>query len=156
MSRIIFITVLISLFLAACQPLTTAAPQSPLATPTAVPAQWTTLRMDQSGGIMGLHRSVEITSVGTLTATDERTRQNVTIQLSRQQLADLQKFISAASYVTPEVPMVCADCFVYEVTIERESGKPWTASVDDTSIADSGLSPLIEYVRTLMEKALKP
>jgi hypothetical protein len=156
MPRITFALVLIGLLLAACQPLTMAAPQSPLATPTAAPAQWTTLRMDQSGGIMGLHRSVEITSAGRLTATDERTKQTVTLQLSKEQMADLQKLISAASYVTPEVPMVCADCFVYEMSIERGTGKPWMASVDDTSIADSGLAPLIEYVRTLMEKALKP
>lgn len=104
---------------------------------------------------MGLHRSVEITSDGELTATDERTKQTVTTQLSKEQMDELQKLISTASYVTPEMPMICADCFVYEVTIERESGKPWVASVDDTSIADSGLAPLIEYVRDLMDKALK-
>jgi hypothetical protein len=154
MTRFIFIGLLFSMFVAACGPLAASTPEMPQATPTAPTGEWTLL-MTHSGGIMGLRRTVEITNAGQMTVTDERADKTVSTQLSKDELVQLQKLVSEASYTAPKTPMGCADCFIYEVTIQRGAGKPFTATVDDTSIEASGMSPLVTFVRTLMEKALK-
>lgn len=154
MTRLIFIGLLFSMLVAACRPLAASTPEMPQATPTPPTGDWTLL-MTHSGGIMGLRRTAEITSAGLMTVTDERAGKRVSTQLSKDELAQLQKLVSEASYTAPKTPMGCADCFIYEVTIQRGAGKPFTVTVDDTSIEASGMSPLVTFVRTLMEKALK-
>lgn len=83
-----------------------------------------TVSMTHSGGIMGLMRSVEVTSDGNYIVTDERTNQTVTSKLSEQELATLKEIIASAEYVTLEKPGMsgCADCFIYNIEIQG-SGK---------------------------------
>ena len=156
MSRCILIGLFFGLLLASCAPLTPVARQEPLATPTAAPLGDWSLRMTQPGGIMGLRRSVEISSDGTMTVTDERTKKTVTAQLGDDDLARLKDLLSTMAYTDLKSPAVCADCFVYALSVDRGSGKPWTVTLDDMSLDSSGLSDLIGLVRGLMDKALQP
>lgn len=154
MSRLIVFILLAGVLLAACSPLETVVPEKPLDTPAAPTGEWS-LRMVHSGGIMGLHRWVEIDHEGSMTVSDERSGKIVALHLTEDELSQLLTLVAGVGSAAPVAPTFCADCFVYEVTLERGGGKPLTATVDDTSIAESGLSDLIQFVRALMEEALK-
>jgi hypothetical protein len=154
MSRFILIGMIVGLLLAACASLTPSTAETPQPTPTARLKTWS-LHMVHSGGIMGLMRLVDITSDGQMTVTDQRTNKTVTVELTRDELSELRTRVAQASYAAPKIPMSCADCFIFEVALERDSGGPLTATVDETNLADSGLATLINFVRGLMEKALK-
>lgn len=155
MSRWILIGLLFGFLLASCAPLTPATSQAPLSTPTAAPLGDWSLRMTQTGGIMGLRRSVEISSDGQMTVTDERTKKTVTVQLSDDDLSRLKTMLSTMVYTDFKSPAVCADCFVYDLSVDRGSGKPLTVTLDDMSLEGSGLTDLISLIRGLMDKALR-
>lgn len=154
MSRFVLIGMIASLLLAACGALTPSSAETPQPTPTAPLKTWS-LHMVHSGGIMGLMRLVDVASDGQMTVTDQRNNKTVTVKLTREELTKLRTLVAEASYAAPKIPMSCADCFVFEVTLERDSGGPLSATVDDTHLADSGLAALINYLRGLMDKALQ-
>ncbi|MEW6406542.1 MAG: hypothetical protein AB1649_32560, partial [Chloroflexota bacterium] len=49
---------------------------------------------------------------------------------------------------------VCADCYIYAIEFNN-GGKTLTVQVDDTTIAESGLEPLVVFLRSIMDKSLK-
>jgi len=155
MSRWLLIGLFLGFLLASCTPLTPAISQAPQATPTAASLGDWSLHMNQMGGIMALHRSVEISSDGQMTVTDERTKKTVTIQLNDDDLARLKTMLSTMAYTDFKSPTVCADCFIYDLSVDRGSGKSLTITLDDMSLEGSGLSDLISLVRGLMDKALQ-
>ncbi|MFZ5881565.1 MAG: hypothetical protein ACOY0R_19545 [Chloroflexota bacterium] len=154
MSRSLLIGMLACLLLGACMS-RTPSPAEPQPTPAAPLKTWS-LRLVQSGGIMGLLRSVDVSSDGRMTVTDQRADQTVSRELTAEELARLGELVAQASDTASKNPAVCADCFVYEVTLERDAGGTLAATVDDVNLADSGLAPLIHALRALMDKALQP
>jgi hypothetical protein len=166
MTRLMIATLLVIL-LTACQPITpqpTETPQ-PLATaslkpvkktpPVLQPNAWS-IRMTLSGGIMGLHRTLDITSDGQVTVVDERSAKTATVQLAADELSKLQTLVADSSFAASSLPTGCADCFIYNVEISSGKGKPFTVQVDDTNIDTSGMGPLVRYLSELMGRALKP
>ena len=154
MSRFLSI-IIMTLLLTACMPLTPAPMAAPLSTPgISQQGNWT-IRFAQSGGIMGMTRKMEISSDGRLIVADDRTGKNITGQLSEAELARVFGFMNSLKYSAPSGPTTCADCFNYTLEIVSGSGKPFTAQADDISLETSGLSPLVEYLRMLMERSLK-
>lgn len=150
MSRF-FWSILIITLLAACSP----ASAPPLSTPLAsLSGDWT-IRFSQSGGIMGLMRTMEISNDGKATVTDQGAKKTVTIQLKPDELAQLKTQAAQSTFTPASGPSNCADCFIYTVEVDAGAGKPFVAQVDDTSLENSGLSALVTYLRGLMEKALK-
>ena len=141
-----------ALLISACSP----SGPSPLATPSlpALGETWT-IKMNQSGGIMGLSRSVEISSDGKFTVTDDRTDQKVEGQLTDDELTQLRDLAANTKLTTtPETESAgCADCFVY--TIEIQNGKSFNTQLNDISLPGSGLESLVAFLRDLMDKALK-
>lgn len=153
MSRFILIGMLVGLLLGACAPLPPSSAEA-LPTPTARLKTWS-LHMLHSGGIMGLMRSVDITDDGQMTVTDQRTNKTVSMKLTKEELTRLRELVAQASYSAPKIPMSCADCFIYDLNLERDAGGPLAATVDEVNLADSGLAPLVNFVRALMDKALQ-
>ena len=156
MTRSIFPLLICIFIVSACGPLVPATP-APLPTQSLPELNETwTLRMSHTGGIMGLSRSIEVSSDGTYMVTDEREKNTVEGQLSSDELASLRDLLTTtASFSPPSGPTaVCADCFVYAIEIDG-AGKPFNVQVDDTTIAASGLEPLVTFLRGIMEKALK-
>jgi len=163
MSRLMIATLLIIL-LSACAPVAPQSAATPLATPPSKSVQqvppvlqpnaWS-VRMTLTGGIMGLSRTLEITSDGQVTAVDERSAKTNTVQLTADELTKLQTMIAESSFTAPSMPTGCADCFIYNVEIDSGSGKPFTFQVDDTSIDASGMGPLVHYLYGLIQRALK-
>lgn len=122
-------------------------------TPPAPANDWT-VNMTQSGGIMGLLRSIEVTSDGNYVITDERAHTSVTGKLSEQELSKLQGLVSSFTFTPPEVRAVCADCFVYEIEIQS-GGQKMIVKTEDISLPESGIEPFVAFLRGIMDTALK-
>ncbi len=114
-----------------------------------------TIKMTQSGGIMGLRRSVEISSDGKYTVTDERMNRSVSGVLSTNELATLKRNVSAfrMDSQTPK-QSVCADCFIYDIEIES-GGNEVSLQLDDITLPESDMEPLVSFLLTVMNTALK-
>ena len=150
----------ITLLIAGCIP--SSIPKS-LSTPTLEPiesdlpsldGEWT-IKMTHSGGIMGLSRSIEISSDGKYIVADKRTNKTITKKISANELSKLQEIVSNTEYITTErpAPSVCADCFIYNLEIQG-GGKKFSVQIDDISMPSSGMETLIRYLRGLLDAAL--
>ncbi len=114
------------------------------------------IKMTHSGGIMGLLRSVEVSADGEYTVTDERANQTISGELGANEIAKLAEIVSTSEYISPSGPngMVCADCFVFDLEIQG-SDSTLTLQLNDISLPDSGMAPVVSYLRGLIDKVLK-
>jgi hypothetical protein len=157
MPRTIFLYVLlIGLFTMGCGLITM---PEPLKTPTvkapALDGEWT-INMAHTGGIMGLSRSIKVSSDGKFTVIDERANKTVTGELSADELSKLQEQASTFAYTPPTPPdgLICADCFIYTLEIQG-SGENFSVQLNDISLPNSGLESLVIYLRNLIDIKLK-
>jgi hypothetical protein len=149
MIKRILIIILLTLILPGCGQ-TTPGP-APLPTPG---GKWT-VRMTHSGGIMGIDRTIQVTSAGSATVIDQRTDQKVMLQLENDELFRLDSLVrSARLKPIPDSIPGCADCFIYDIEIQTGSTAPFTIQLNDISLPDSGLEPLVTFLRNLMEQAV--
>jgi hypothetical protein len=152
MSRFIFYFSLCTILLSSCSRSTPV----PLGTP--IPPEqekaWT-VRMDQSGGIMGLSRSIEVSSDGKFTITDQRANKMVKGQLSSGDLTRLRQMLTTIKSTSIPEPNQsgCADCFIYTIEIQG-TGTPFSIRLDDVTLPNSGLESLVAFLRGLMDKSL--
>jgi hypothetical protein len=114
--------------------------------------EWT-IKMTHSGGIMGLSRSIEVSSSGIYIITDDRPEARKEGILSAREVADLKELVAFTQYSPVPKETGCADCFVYDIAISG-TGRPFKARVDDVTLEDSGLGPLVLQLRTIMEREL--
>lgn len=113
------------------------------------------IKLTQSGGLAGVHRLIEISGSGEMTVDDERSKAHIVDKLSAEQLASLIKLTAASQYRPDSGPAGgCADCFVYVLEI-TSGGETFQAQLDDISLADSGLNPLVDTLGSLMKAALE-
>lgn len=103
---------------------------------------------------MGLLRSIQVSSDGAYSVVDERASERVEGKLSVDELADLKNLVAGFSFIAPKMPMVCADCFVYNVEIQS-GGQKLVAEIDDVNMPETGMGPLVEFLRGVMDSALK-
>lgn len=125
--------------------------------PTTGPAAdsiWT-IRFSYTGGIAGFNRKMEVSNTGEATVTDVRTGKTANIQLTAEQLAQMHDLIGKAVFQPSAKPTPCADCFVYTLELDTGTASPFTAQLDDTNLEASGLSPLVNFLRKVMDDALK-
>jgi hypothetical protein len=142
---------LILMVLCACAPLRLAVPPLP-ATPTGE-ASWTVI-LGQSGGIVGVDRTVQVTSNGQLVASDGRSGKRVSTQLHSESIAEVNRlYDEAVSAQRAPHDSTCADCFEYDLELVSDTGTVHI-SLDDTNLADSGVEPLIAYLLQLRDAAL--
>ncbi|MFN8381068.1 MAG: hypothetical protein U0V02_03965 [Anaerolineales bacterium] len=130
--------------------------QTPAATP-ALPVitnEWS-ITMNLSGGIMGLMRSVEVSSNGNYIVADERTKNKAEGKLSADELNKLSSIIKSATLHTSNTPGVsaCADCFIYDIEIQS-GGENFTVQLDDITLPASGMEELATFLRELIDSAL--
>lgn len=151
MTRTLFILLMV-FALAACGPASIDQSQQPL--PTAS-ADWTSVKLTQSGGIMGMLRTLEISRDGSWKITDERMNETYSGKLSAEELKQLNELVTSLSVKSSGQSGVCADCFIYSVEIES-SGKVFSAQADDVNLADSGLGPLVTFLTNLLSQITQP
>jgi hypothetical protein len=140
--------VLILSLLAACAPVPQAGDQLP-----DLEGTWS-ITLSQSGGFAGVQRTVTITADGKVVAMDARADHRGTLQLSEAELEKLKQHVSAAGVVGPTgTDTGCADCFLYDLKIVTSTSS-FSVALDDVTLPESGLEPLITHLRGLMEQAL--
>lgn len=122
-------------------------------TPPALEDGWSA-QLALSGGIAGLLRNIVVQSDGSYVVTDERANRVVEGALTDSELASLEEMIASAQFTAPEIQAVCADCFVYNLEIES-GGQKMIVSADDVSLGDSGIGEVVQFLRGLMDAALK-
>lgn len=145
------LTLGIALLFSGCAPVPA---ETPLPTsPPRLGDEWS-VKMTQSGGIMGLMRSVEVSADGRYTVTDGRTNKTVTGKLEDQRLSELREIVADSQFISGNPPGVCADCFIYDIEIRR-SGNTFVAQVDEITLPGSGMAPLVEFLRGLMASNLR-
>ncbi|MHB8778933.1 MAG: hypothetical protein ACYC6R_14415 [Anaerolineales bacterium] len=151
MLRTIFLSVLATaLLVSGCA----SSPKTITSTLSVLDGEWT-VKMTQSGGILGVRRSVEVYSDGSYMITDDRSNQTLTGELSEDELAKLKEIVANSEYATLEKPWIggCADCFVYDLEIQGSSR--FILQLDDVSLPDSGLETLVLFLHELIDSALQ-
>ncbi len=114
---------------------------------------WTII-LRQSGGFVGVDRTVQATSDGQLIATNKRSGKRVITQLSAESASEIRRLSDDAISVQV-VPQESnsADCFQYDLELASET-RSVHVTVDDTNLADSGVGPLVTYLLRLGDAAL--
>jgi hypothetical protein len=157
MSRSFFLFVfLTTLFITGCSSLLTPEPlKTSLPSPEAPGNEWA-IKMTHSGGIMGLSRSIDISSDGKYTATDNRAKKTITGNLTANELSKLNKIVYESKFESATKPQQsgCADCFIYSLEMQL-NGKKVAYQADDITLSSSELVILVTYLRDLMDRALK-
>ncbi|MFN8399799.1 MAG: protealysin inhibitor emfourin [Anaerolineales bacterium] len=145
MRKISFLLIILAVFIMGCK-----GEEKTYSSPT-LSEEWT-IKMTQSGGIMGLRRSIQVASDGSYLIVDERAQTSVTGTLPEQQLSELKDLTNNLKFTSPENRAVCADCFVYDIEIES-GGKKMILQVEDISLPDSGVEALVTFLRGILESA---
>jgi hypothetical protein len=151
--RTVFIIILLGIMLSACKPA-----QTPLPTAQPFPSlsgDWT-IKMTQSGGIMGMLRSIEIQSDGKSHIEDARGKQSTDRQLNSNQMKQLTGLVNSARLQAPGKPdAACADCFIYDLQI-TSGGQTFATQLNDISLPNSGLEDLVHFLSSYMNDLLVP
>jgi hypothetical protein len=154
--------VLILAVLLGCQSLTepTTLPTLPLERtdspiPTSRPVKIPALNGDwqislfQSGGIMGISRSLKILSSGEMTLTDLRSNKSSQSLLRVDELSALKRLVDATNYKPVTLETGCADCYIFNIEI-TSSGQKFQVELNQLDIAAAGLEPLIGYLNSYL------
>jgi hypothetical protein len=123
--------------------------------PTAIPTQaaqklpnltgnWH-IRLEQTGGIAGVSRNLEISSSGKMTIIEERINKNETTQLPADKFAMLKELVASSEYHPVTQPMGCADCFIFNLQIDNGSEK-FQMQIDQINLPNTGLEPLVGFL----------
>jgi hypothetical protein len=148
-ARGLVVLMLLSLFgLSGCGTERTFPPPAP------TPDRDWTMRLTQTGGFAGVHLVIHVTSAGEMRVQDQRTGRAATLRLPPGELSELDSLRQALTAPqTPRLPSACADCFIYDLEIESNTGLI-RLQADDTTLAASGAQALIEHLRELRDRAL--
>jgi hypothetical protein len=106
-----------------------------------------------SGGIAGLDRQLEVTSTGELVAQDRRRGTRVAAQTTANELAQIASLVAAAKSVDPGRQTACRDCLLYDIEIDAR-GRSFVFHLDDLSLPNSGVEPLVKALMNLLDRAL--
>ena len=107
-----------------------------------------------SGGLRGLNRLVELSSLGQVTVNDLRKKTQASVQLPDEDLAKLAGLmLQAAGLPALNRFSSCADCFEYRLDA-RLGRQAISLQANDISLADSGYSPLVSTLVDLQERVL--
>jgi hypothetical protein len=126
----------------------------PNAPPTPTRGDSWTITLRQSGGFVGVDKTVQVSSDGQLAAADQRSGRRATLQLPPKSISELSQLYSdAGSPAQTPRPSACADCFVYDLEIASQDGSA-NLRLDDTTLAGSKAGALIHYLIELRDAAL--
>ena len=151
MRRLLFVMTFLLLLNIGCSRLMPQA--TPLPTPIALEKIWS-VKMTLSGGIAGLMRSIEVTSDGSYTVSDERAGITITGEMEKSELKRLEDLLSILEINPLTGNSACADCFVYDIEI-HSNGETVTAGADDITLGDSGMGSLVQFLQDMMNNELK-
>ena len=156
MSKIIPI-LLISIVLSACTRLPASIPSAePLGTPTNssnatcnTPSNWT-IQYNRSGGFAGFNQSLTLYSDGNLIIQSERPPVDEQRTISEDQVKTITELlVNACPFEVDSGKAVCADCFIYTLTIQM-GGQTYVIEASDVTLPDE-FQPLISALSQLLQ-----
>ncbi len=112
------------------------------------------ITLNQSGGIMGMSRSIDVAVDGSISVTDVRSGKTWNSTLTAERLQGLEKIIAAASYTQVRATAGCADCFIFHLSVTSDTGQ-FEVELNQIDLANSGLQPVIDFLLEEMSKAGK-
>ncbi len=145
MRNLLFLTALFAALLTGCKT------KEIIYTPPPLADDWSAT-LTQSGGIAGISRSLRVASDGAYQIADGKGDVSKTGTLTEAQLAELTQLISTLQFAAPKSKSNCADCFNYAVTLES-GGQKMIVQTDDTTLDDSGIKPLVLFLRGILDSA---
>lgn len=106
------------------------------------------------GGFTGLQRMSELSNDGRMTVTNLKSKKQVTVQLSDDEVTKIAGLMIEAARLQPvsDLP-ACADCFQYELQAQVDASH-FTFLVNDINLNKSGLASLVQELKDLQERAL--
>jgi len=110
--------------------------------------------INQSGGIMGMSRTMKITSSGELSFEDRRANSSRQDRLSPEKIAELIDLISTVNYSPISVETGCADCFIFFIEINSPNGD-FQARLNQLDLPASGLEPLVTFLVSNLNRLAK-
>ena len=128
--------------------------ESPIIYPTPELTNDWTVSMTQTGGIMGLQRTIEVNADGSYTVTDSRNGDVVTGTLAADEIGELKGLVTSIKFAAPELQSNCADCFLYDINIQS-NGQKLIIQADDVTLLDSGVEALVSFLRGKIEAAMQ-
>jgi DNA-directed RNA polymerase specialized sigma54-like protein len=105
---------------------------------------------------MGLSHTIEISSDGMFTVTNNLANKSVIGELPVDELAKLEEQVMALESIpTSRIDgMNCADCFVYDLEVHKNA-KRFAVQLNDITLPGSGYELFIGQLLGLMDKALE-
>ena len=145
-------TSLIRLFvltLAACGPASSFPP------PALTPGDTWSVKLTQTGGFVGVHWVVVVSSDGWMRAEDQRSLRVISKPVSEAAILELRRLMAQTVVSeTDRFPSACADCYMYDLEITSSAGTT-RIRADDTDLGESGAQGLIEFLGRLRDQALQ-
>jgi hypothetical protein len=153
----IFPVLLISILLSACggapgnisTPGIANSPVGPSTQACSPPTSWT-IQYHRTGGFGGFNESMTLDSGGRLTVQSERPPTDEESVISGDQVEAISDLLAEACPFDVEPDQGgCADCFLYELTIQM-NGRTFSVQVTDVTLSDD-LQPLISTLSQLLQ-----
>lgn len=113
-----------------------------------------TLTFELSGGIAGFMRRLRISSTGDLFAEDLRRNVAGSARAGSDEIAQLNSFVAAGHRDRKSRSASCRDCLEYVVDIDV-NGRRSRLELDDLSLQDSDLTPVINLLSTLLDRTIR-
>jgi len=162
-----YLIVVVMFLLAACAriPGSTAAPTMPVEPTNVVAAtapansipklngDWR-MMLTQSGGFIGMSKSIQIDASGAATVTDLRSKKTSQAVLPADTLKKLTDLVANSSYKPASMPSGCADCFIFKLEITSGSQK-FQVEMNDIDLQTSGLQDLVGFLGQSMRSIEK-
>ena len=126
---------------------------SPSAAPQTERSEAWHLTFRMSGGLAGLNRLLDLSSLGTATVTDGSRGRRVSARVPHDDLLMIEALVAKARAFSDAGPGVCRDCLNYDVDV-RLRGTRLVLHLNDATLADAGAEGLIAALRNLQARVL--
>ena len=135
-------------FVPAAQPLPPAAPSQQPAT-----AESWQLSFQLSGGFAGVDQRLELASTGALRARDRRRAADVSARTPATDVARITALLAELKSIDSRGGGTCRDCLEYDIEIQT-GGRSRVFHLQDTTLGNSGIEPLVKILTRLLDDAL--
>lgn len=110
--------------------------------------------LNQSGGVMGMPRTLLVSSSGDISLTDLRNKKTSRAVLSADEMLTLTGLVADSRYEPASAPSGCADCFIFDLEIVSGAEK-FGVQMNQIELVNSGLQPLITLLTKFSNNAGK-
>ena len=132
----------------ASTPLTTTSTK-PTTTACSSPLNWS-VELNRSGGFAGLNESLSLDSAGSLEVQNERPPIDAQKTISQDQVdAITELLVQACPFKVEPAKKECADCFVYNLTVQMDEQR-YSEQFSDVTFAEE-MQPLVEALNQLAQ-----